>query len=294
MTRVLIQLLVILAMTAAFGPAETHSEEWDDLPVKDSERIRKSFDLSAGPAQKVVELDNVNGSIEVAGTDSSQAHLVVTRATRARSPEKLEQARKEVTLEITERPGSLTLYVNGPFRCRCDGREGFSFRERPGYDVRMDFQLQVPRQADVTLRTVNGGEVRLRDIRGRFEVSNVNGGVEVQRVAGSGRAHSVNGPVKVTFTENPRQASSFKSVNGDLDLYFARGLSADFRLKTFNGSIYTDFPVTALPVRAIQREQSGRKMIFRADRFTGGRIGAGGVEIHAENFNGDIRIRENQ
>jgi DUF4097 and DUF4098 domain-containing protein YvlB len=113
-------------------------------------------------------------------------------------------------------------------------------------------------------------------------------------VVGSGVAHTVNGPVKVVFRENPREASSFKSINGDIDLYFAPGLSADFRFKTFNGNVYSDFVVTSLPMRGIQEESEGRRKTFRADRYTGGRIGAGGIEISTENLNGDIRIRENR
>ena len=74
---------------------------------------------------------------------------------------------------------------------------------------------------------------------------------------------------------------------------FARGLAADFRFKTFNGSIYSDFPVAALPVRAIQEEHHGAKAIFRADRYTGARVNSGGPEIKIENLNGDIRILEN-
>jgi DUF4097 and DUF4098 domain-containing protein YvlB len=113
-------------------------------------------------------------------------------------------------------------------------------------------------------------------------------------VAGSGQAHTVNGAVKVLFTENPREASSFKSINGDIELRFVRDLAADFRFKNFNGGIYSDFPVTSLPARGIERTLEGKKVVFRADRFSGGRIGAGGPEIVIENLNGDIRILEKQ
>ena len=156
----------------------------------------------------------------------------------------------------------------------------------------MDFMIQVPRAIDIELRTVNSGEVRVRDVKGRYLVRNVNGGIEMQRVAGSGTAHTVNGPVRVSFTENPREGSSFKSVNGDIELRFAAGLSADFRFKTFNGGIYSDYAVTALPPRSIEQVNQGGKRIYRADRFTSARVGSGGAEITLENLNGDIRILE--
>ncbi len=278
--------------------ATAHSSD-ADYPVQEAETIRRTFDL-AGAAQKSLDVDNVWGSIEVAGTDGNQIQLVITKTIRASTQQKLADAKREVTLDVSEQPGQLKLYVNGPFRCECncgDGCKGncgrsFRWRDHEGYMVKMDFMIQVPRAIDIELRTVNSGEVRVRDVKGRYLVRNVNGGIEMQRVAGSGTAHTVNGPVRVSFTENPREGSSFKSVNGDIELRFAAGLSADFRFKTFNGGIYSDYAVTALPPRSIEQVNQGGKRIYRADRFTSARVGSGGAEITLENLNGDIRILE--
>jgi len=57
--------------------------------------------------------------------------------------------------------------------------------------------------------------------------------------------------------------------------------------------VYSDFPVTTIPVHAPQEERHGNKVVFHADRFTAGRVNAGGPEIKIENLNGDIRILEN-
>lgn len=261
-----------------------------DLPVEQQETIQKTFSMSGAP-HKSLEIDNVWGSIEVVGTNSDQVQLTVNKSTRAESKDKLEQARKEVTLDITEQQGLLKLYVNGPFRCHCD--DGCGHREFEGYVVKMDFKVQVPRDIDIKVRTVNEGRVVVREINGSFLVRNVNGDVEMTNIAGSGSANTVNGPVKVSFRQNPRENSDFHTINGNVELRFAQGLAADFRFKTFNGGIYSDFPVTALPVHAIQEEHHGAKVVFHADRYTGVRIGSGGPDIKVENLNGDIRILEN-
>lgn len=261
-----------------------------DFAAQEQETIQKSFSMSGVP-HRSLEVDNVWGSIEVVGTNSDQVQLTVNKAIRAESKDKLEQARKEVTLDITEQPGSLKLYVNGPFRCHCD--DGCGHREFEGYLVKMDFRLQVPRDIDIQVKTVNEGHVLVRDINGSFLVRNVNGDVEMNNIAGSGTARTVNGPVKVSFRQNPHENSDFKTINGAVELRFAQGLAADFRFKTFNGNIYSDFPVTALPVHAVQEEHHGAKVVFRADRYTGVRVSSGGPEIKVENLNGDIRILEN-
>ncbi|MBI3406663.1 MAG: hypothetical protein HY046_14510, partial [Acidobacteria bacterium] len=236
-----------------------HRDDDEDvrMPVRDAETIRKTFDLGTGA--RSIEIDNVTGSIEVLGTDSNQVSLTVSKSIRAETQVKLDEARKEVTLDITHEGGVLKLFMNGPFRCRCAEGWNLSFGNHPGYSVKMDFQIQVPRNTDFRLSTVNDGNIRVSDLRGKYSVRNVNGGIEMNGVAGSGTAHTVNGGVKVVFRENPREDSSFKSINGDIDLYFARGLSADFRFKTFNGSVYSDFAVTSLPLRSVQEERNGRK-----------------------------------
>ncbi len=259
------------------------------LNVRAEEKIEKSFPMPA--AHRSLEIDNIWGSIEVVGTFSNEARLTVNKSLRAESKEKLEQARKDVTLDITQQPDLLKLYVNGPFRCDC--HDCNRSRDDEGYIVKMDFQLQVPRDIDIKIKTVNEGRVSVRDINGSFLVRNVNGDIQIHNIAGSGTARTVNGPVKVSFRQNPREASDFQTVNGNIELQFARDLSADFRFKTFNGGIYSDFPVTALPVAGMQQERRGSKVVFRADRYTGARIASGGPQIKVENLNGDIRILEN-
>src|SRR5438128_4446423 len=132
-----------------------------DLPVQEEETIQKSFSM-AGVQHRSLEIDNVWGSIEVVGTNSDQAQLMVKKSVRAESKEKLERARKEVTLDITEQAGSLKLYVNGPFRCNC--KDGCGRREFEGYIVKMDFQLRVPRDMDIKVKTANEARVLVRDI----------------------------------------------------------------------------------------------------------------------------------
>jgi len=293
-----------------------HGDDSDsDQPIKEQETIRKSFTLPAG--ERSLDIDNVIGVIEVTGSQTDQVEVVVNKTMHAESKEKLEQARKDVTLDITQNGGELKLYVNGPFRCNCccnDNcghsdehgnlrRPGVDLRygcnngcghsgEHQGYSVRMDFQVQVPRNIALTLRTVNGGHVQVKDVTGKYCVRNVNGGIVMENVGGSGTARTVNGSVKVVFRENPRENSDFASINGSIDLYFVPNLSADFRFKTMNGGIFTDFPMTSLPAEPTKVERRDGKFVFRADRFTGGRVGSGGPEIKAENLNGSIRVLE--
>jgi hypothetical protein len=242
-------MVAMLVVIAAPLSAEGRHDDDFSMPLREQETIRKSFT----GAHKLLAVDNIFGSIEVVGGQSNQVEIVVTKTLRAESKERLEAAKKEVTLDITDQPDVLKLYVNGPFRCNCDCdggcNQGCGWHGDQGYQVKFDFQIQVPRNIDLKLRTVNSGHVNVRDVIGNFAVSNVNGG--------AARAKTVNGGVKVVFRENPKENSEFGTINGPVDLYFARDLSADFRFKTMNGHIYTDFPMTSLAARPARAENQG-------------------------------------
>lgn len=268
-----------------------HDDDSDsEMTVSEEETIRKTFAMTAADSPRVLEVDNVFGSIDVVGSAGDQAQLVVKKTIHAESKDKIEQAKKDVTLDVNQQGNSVSLYVNGPFRCQCQGCVNFD--RDTGYVVKMDFELQVPTNTSVKLRTVNDGHVKVQNVTGEYTVRNVNGGIEMLNVGGSGHVRTVNGGVKVTFRENPHANSEYASLNGDVELYFARNLSADFRFKTFNGGVYSDYLLAALPQQAVKEERRDGKLIVRADRYTGGRVGNGGPEIRVENFNGDIRVLE--
>ena len=165
-------------------------------------------------------------------------------------------------------------------------------RPRPHYQVRFDFTIRVPRDAALRLCTVNGGDVIVDGTRGDFDVDNVNGLIEMRHIAGSGQAHTVNGPVTVTFTANPARTSSFKTVNGNVDVSFLEGLAADFAMKTMNGGLFTDFDAQPLANRvAAAGERRNGKFVYRGNEFTRVRVGNGGPEITFETLNGNVRAR---
>jgi DUF4097 and DUF4098 domain-containing protein YvlB len=255
-------------------------------PLEQKQTVQKTF-----PAPKRLEVENVTGSIHVTGYDGREVQLAVNETFRADTKEKLDQATKEIKLDIATQGDTLRIFVDGPYRCKCgDGSSTNFSRRSAGYDFRHEFEIRVPRDTEVYLRNVNGGPVKVENIAGNYDVENINGGVEMLEAAGSGRAYSLNGGLKVVFRRNPREASYFGSLNGQVDLLFQPDLSADLRMKTFNGHIYSDFDVTSLPGRAATAERRNGKQVYRADRFTGARVGNGGPEIKLDGFNGDIRI----
>jgi hypothetical protein len=254
--------------------------------VEQNETIQQTYPLAGAPAKKVI-VDNVNGSIHVTGYAGNEIRLVAHKRLRADSSETAEQARRDVKLDISQDANTVRFYVDGPFRCR-DG--GIHMDRDPGYEVKYDFELQVPHDSAIDLKTVNDGEIKVESVAGDYKVDNINGGVEMTELSGSGKVYALNGKVKVTFRENPRAKSSFGSLNGEVRVSFQPDLSADLRFKTFNGGVYTDYPVTYLPLPAAEAERHGAKFVYKSSEWSAVRVGHGGPELSFDAFNGNIRI----
>lgn len=281
-------IFVSCALAATLG-AQRERRVVEGWEVQEKDTIRQTLAFSQPSASKKVRVDNIHGSITIVGYEGSEVELVAQRTIRAESNEKVPTAKREVSLKLSEKDNTVDVFVDAPYRCENGGihYRGASYY---GYEVRYDFEIKAPRATTLWVKTINGGEIRIEKVAGSFDVENINGGIEMKEVAGSGRAYALNGKVKVDLSSNPRADSYFGSLNGDVDVTFLPGLSANFLLKTFNGGIYSDFPVTYLPTPAAAAQRENGKFVYKSNRFFGVRVGDGGPQIKFDAFNGNIHI----
>jgi len=282
--------------TVAIGVAligSAYAQRSSRYDVVDESTVTRTLSFAAGGGRSL-DVRNINGFIHVEGTTESAVQISIRKVVRAEARDDLAEAQRDVRLDFRDGAPRVEAVVTDRrgHVCGEPWNDDGQWQGRVHYDVRFDFTIRVPRDARLRLCTVNGGDVIVNGTQGDFDVSNVNGRIDMRQVAGSGRAHTVNGPVRVTFTANPTQATSFKSVNGNVDVSFLDGLSADFLMKTFNGGLFTDFDVQPLPgaVSAAGERRNGR-FVYRANEFTRVRIGSGGPQIAFETLNGNVRAR---
>lgn len=279
--------VLLVGLLMASGQSSRYS-------VRETETIQRVLEFS-GAANHMIELDNISGSIHVTSASGRSVELTANKTIRAESQDRIQAAKQDVKLDISDQSETLRIYVDGPFRCQCgDGRDGWRSGgarwNDPGYRVDIDFDLRVPPGTKLRLRTVNGGDIVVDHTVGDFEIENVNGGITMTDIRGAGSADTVNGPVKISFLENPKYRSAFKTTNGVIEVAFQPDLSADLQMKTFNGGLYTDFEVKNLPSAPVADERVNGKFVYRANKFSGFRVGNGGPEIQLDGFNGDIKV----
>lgn len=279
MTRRTAVSLLSLSVPAALRAADA---------VEHREVIEKTFPLSGSGAPHLL-VDNIHGSIKVTGDQERSIRIRVEKLIKARSADKVEVAQREVRLDMDQQGNEVRLYVDGPFR----NQDGVNWRGRDyyGYDVSFSYQINVPRQIALILKTVNGGDIDVRNIDGEFDVRNVNGPIEMRQIAGYGSVRTVNGRVTVEMPAAPAKATSFTTLNGAVEVRLPANLSADLRIKNrFNGAVYTDYEVTPLPPLPATVEQVSGHYRYRTNDFAPFRVGKGGPELSFETFNGTIRI----
>ncbi len=276
---------ITLILASGFLYSATHgSQNWT---VRDQETIEKTLPLSGAPMRVVV--DNVDGYVHITGSSGSEVRVRAHKTIRAETDSDRDEARKEVSLSFEQKPGSVSVRYEAPWRC--DGDRGpCGDHHRRFYNVTYDIDVEAPREARLVISTVNNGDVKVDNAAGAFDVHNVNGGIGMTAISGAGEAVTVNGPVSVQFARNPAEACGFKSVNGPLDVFFQSNFSADLLLKTMNGAVYTDFDVTARAAKLESTEQRNGHFVYHSNRSIEARAGAGGPEHKFETLNGDIRI----
>jgi hypothetical protein len=271
--------IVVCSLIAAYCFGASNSERWS---VRGEETIRKTMTLSGEPMRVLV--DNLDGYVHVTGTSGSEVRVTAHKTIRAETDSDVQEAKNEVNLQMEEKPGTVSIYYDAPWRCNNCRREHRRF-----YNVTYDIDVEVPRGARAVVSTVNHGDVHVDGMTGDFDVSDVNGGIVMTKISGSGDVHTVNGPVRVEFAKNPAGASSFKSVNGALDVYFQPGLNADLLFKTFNGQIFSDFDV-APRATPIESERKNGRYVYRSNRLQGGSTGRGGPQLSFDTLNGNVRL----
>ena len=285
--------LVIAAAGLAIGPlpgGDFAHAAGQDLTVRRDTASTATLAF-ADRGMRTVDLRTINGTIKVTTDGGGDVRLTVSRHTAAERESDLPDADRDVRLDTSSGGGVVSAIV----RDRDDvcGESNTNSRhdswwDRRRYQVRVDLVAVIPQGARIRLCTINGESVVATGSFGEFDISNVNGRVEVTGVRGAGRAVTVNGPVDVTFAESPRDSSEFRSVNGNVIVRFPSDLSADLKLKTFHGELLTDFDVQPLPTPATPQERNGH-VIYRSGTTTV-RVGRGGPTLSFDTLNGDVRI----
>lgn len=274
--------LLLAALTACASPASqsvpTTSAGCDDGYHYETGRrggalVCETRTLSARGRALAVDA-TPNGSIAVETWDGDGIRIEAT--VRAWAPTEDEARAVLRETEVQQRPGLVRTRLP-------EATRGAWSRDRPWSSV--SYTLQVPRDAELDLETVNGG-VTVRGVHGKTEFEVVNGGVTLDRVGGEVTGRTTNGPVTLDLARGFGPVD-VASTNGPIDVSVPEDASAEVDARTTMGPVRFD----GLPLRDVGC--TGRET--RAVPCTSGRVvgtlGGGTAPLRLSTTNGPIALR---
>ncbi len=226
--------------------------------------IARTFDASA---IKRIELREVDGEIRI---DAAAPNTISLDATvhswmKRPDPKKDNQGFFETSVDGD------TLIIGRHERVH------FSFFNRDRLSI--DYELKVPPQLAIDIRTVNG-RIVTRGVDGATAVTTVNGSIDIETPGSSElTAHTVNGRIETKF-DRTFQGASLKTVNGRVSATLPAGASFVGNFTQVNGDFEAAFPLT------IHSNPGSRRVT--------GEVNGGEHELKITTVNGDIKLDHGQ
>ncbi|MFL6617127.1 MAG: hypothetical protein ACJ8MH_00910 [Povalibacter sp.] len=255
-------------------------------PVVEQKSWEQSYAVTQTTPKLVVR--NIWGNVNVRRGTAGVIVVSAVERRSAQTPEYFEKSKQQLQLEVVATPEAVSLVVNHPERTdRTDVCQGCS--------LEYQFDIRVPADAVVDVRTVTDGRVEVSGIRGPVNAGNVNGAVAVSDIDECSSIESVNGTLEVTFARAPVSNCSLKTINGEITLGLPTGTGLEAIIDLGHGQIESEFDVDAmtLPVK-VEKSQQQDHWLYRVQKSAGVRVGAGGPTFTFASLNGDVRILKNK
>lgn len=257
---------------------------------------QKAIFKDPGNAENTLKVFNISGSVTITGYEGNEIQLSAIQEIEGTERE-IELAKEELSLRVEQEDDLVLVYLEAPFikLRREDGRISYRMnRWDEDYKFLFDINIRVPKNTHVHASTINRGVVRVENMLKTVKASNVNGEVQLNKIAGSTEAHTVNGDITASYIQSPEEDSEFQTINGTIEVNYPPDLSADIRFKSMHGDLYTDFSNTTRLKTEVKKHSSSRngKTTFRLDRFSPLRIGNGGPVFSFEVLNGDVYVKQ--
>ena len=206
---------------------------------------------------------------------------------------KVKMTKYSKKVKNSEKDG-MRLVSSGGFNVSAEEKDNYVKVENDGWNNRVDFVIEVPKNFDIKAETYNNGHIVIEGVSGEVNAESYNGPITLASIAGSASASTYNGAVKVSFTSVTADAPmGFSTYNGAIDLTLPNNAKASAKMKT-NKDIYTDFDNFDLREFSPNTEQGkeGKGYRVKYENWVLGKINGGGPEIMMKTTNGNIYIRK--
>ena len=272
---------------------------------KFTETITKELQFSEKSNDNHLTLYNINGPIEVLGYSGSTIQVEVEKTISAKSQKRLDEGIQEIQVAVEEEGTEILVYMDSPctelkLKLGDDGKHYWqthsnNCRWDTKYHYNLSYKVKVPHNLNITLRTINNGDIEVNNVRGDVKVNNINGSIALAKMEGAVDAHTINGSLDVKYTKNPTRDSRYYSLNGDINAHFKKGLSAQMSFESFNGDFFTnidDIEMLPTKMKKTDSKKKGKGIKYKVGGKSKMQIRNGKTHLDFETFNGNAYIKE--
>lgn len=246
-------------LKAKDGSLSCRDQNWHNDRLVGNCEVREQ---TLAPSGGTIGIDGrQNGGVSVKGWDQNQVLVRARVQTGAPTAAEAEALSREIRIET----GGAKIFASGP-------------ENRQNYHWDVSYEVFVPRRADLSIETHNGG-IAISEVNGRIDFSATNGGVVLRRVGGAVRGSTTNGGLMIELTGDRWDGETLdvSTTNGGVVMSIPENYSAHLETGTVNGGISVDFPVS------VTQDRRSRELAVN--------LGSGGATVKARTTNGGVRIQ---
>lgn len=233
-----------------------------NLSARATDEWTHTYPLAAGGEVRIV---NTNGRIDVEGVDGSSLEIRAERIARGATDSAARELLPRIVIKEDVKPDRVTVETE-----RMSG-----IMIGAGFEVR--YHVRAPKNALVNITNTNG-QVVLDALAGKVVAHTTNGGVKGTALTGGVDARSTNGGVSIEMASVGPDRISLETTNGGVTLALPEKAKATVSASCTNGGITVgaldNFDVTE-----------------KSRRHLEGKLNGGGTEIELQTTNGGIRLR---
>ena len=262
--NVLIAALVTFAGVSVFAQDKDKGLYCGDLDNWNGDRVVSKCEMreqTLAVTGGTIGIDGKeNGGVSVKGWDQNQVLIRARVMYRAPTAEEARALGQQIRIET----GGSKIFASGP-------------ESRRNYYWDVSYDVFVPRRADLSVETHNGG-IAFAEVNGRIDFTALNGGVVLRRVGGAVRGSTMNGGLVIELGGDRWDGESLdvRTTNGGIVMSVPENYSAHLETGTVNGSVSVDFPVT------VQGKISKQIAL---------NLGSGGPTVKATTTNGGVKLK---
>ncbi len=269
MSRILTAVVLAIALIGLTGcgihAGETH------FSVRLGREADSAFEWSGQIGEgQWIEIKGINGALTAMSTTGDSVQMTAVRSGFSSDPNAVE-------IVVVDHADGVTICAvypsSGSEPNECAPGDGDRNRTRNN-DVKVEFDVLVPVGVRFAGRMVNA-TIRAEDLTADVRAQTVNGGVRLSTSQGA-NATTVNGSIRASFGETAWEGeAAFETVNGSIRLVVPEQINADVEIRTTNGRITTDVPISTTRATRLRVE---------------GTLGEGGSDLLLKTVNGSITL----